>query len=183
MTAKTTTAVAKVAAAPKTGTAKRVNGSTPAALHNTTNVALAAGVKRIANPRLDLKPGKDEKIGDSFDYLAAKAPSDLHEDMAQWISQVTGVPFTPEMVKAVQLTAVLRHDYQKSNWNQTREAFRGLPVEVCDKRSEHMIQAHVEARQLIATREEREEAAKAAAAKKAAAPARRTPAKAAAKAS
>lgn len=173
----TTTKTVAKAAAPKAApkAAKRAVGTSPADLHRTSNVALAAGAKRIADPRQDVQPGKeDQKIGDKFVYLAAKAPSDLHEDMAEWISRVTGVPFTPEMVKAVQLTAVLRHDYQKSNWNQTREAFRGLPEEVCDKRSEHMILAHVEARAILEAKAEAEAKAAEQAAKKAAAPARRT---------
>lgn len=159
--------------------AKRAVGTSPADLHRTSNVALAAGVQRIADPKLDVKPGKpEEKIGDSFVYLTAKAPSDLHEDMAVWIQKVTGVQVPADQwatfVKAVQLTAVLRHDYQKSNWNQTREAFRGLEPEVCDKRSEHMILAHQEARAILEAKEAKAKAEAEAAAKKSAAPQRRT---------
>lgn len=153
--------------------------ASPADLFQDKNVALAAGVERIADPRLDTKPGKDEKIGDSFVYLATKPASDLHEDMADWILRVTGLQIPADQaatfVKAVQLTAVLRHDYQKSNWNQTREAFRGVEPEVCEKRSEHMILAHQEARAILEAKEAKAKADAEAAAKKTAAPQRRTP--------
>lgn len=92
-------------------------------------------------------------------YLAEKEATELHEDMTAWILEETGIDldtFDGEprdlFLKAVQVTAVLRGVYQRSDRNKKREAYRGLPAEVVAQRSAHMTAAHAEATALIEAR-------------------------------
>lgn len=57
----------------------------------------------------------------NFEALATKAPSDLHENFAQWIYEKTGVRVD---TKTVQLACSLRMDFQSSPENQSHLAER-----------------------------------------------------------
>ncbi len=102
-------------------------------------------------------------------YLAEKAPSDLHVDMARWIFEETGVEIS---AKAAQVVAVLRMEYQRSDANKNREAYRALKEEVVVERSIHMTQSFRDARKRL------EDAAQAAEVKAALAAQKRADAKA-----
>jgi hypothetical protein len=147
--------------------------------------------KTPAKPKPEVKKTDLPEIERDWTYLVEKEPSDLHEDLADFICDLTG--FEPEnkeeFVKAVQMTAVLRMVYQRSDRNKKRSTYRGLPQEIVEQRSVHMVAAHQDARPLIEARKAKEApkpkpvkpatkataqpAAKKASAKKAATPRRR----------
>lgn len=92
-------------------------------------------------------------------YLAEKDPTDLHEDMAKWITEVTGVSVD---VKTVQLVAILRMPYQRSDRNKKRTMYRGLPDAVVQARSEHMRLAAEAAKAVLDAEAAKKQPAKAA---------------------
>ncbi len=148
---------------------------------NTTTTRRAA---KKAAPKVEAPKVKKSDLPEDqrdWTYLADKEPTDLHEDMADWIAEVTGLEVEDReaFIKAVQLTAVLRHVYQRSDRNKARGAYKPLAEEVVAQRSSHMIQAHQDAKKEIEERQARDEA-KAKARKEAAAAkraARKVPAK------
>lgn len=96
-----------------------------------------------------------------FTYLADKAPSELHEVLAAFASKESGVEIT---AKQVQVVLGIHPYFQKSKANKSRSEYKPLDETIVQKRSEHMTQAHVEARELQA---KAKAAAEEAAAKKA----------------
>lgn len=116
------------------------------------------------------QPKKSDVPEDQRDwtYLAEKEPTDLHEDMAAWILEVTGYEpeSTEDFLKAVQMTAVLRMPYQRSDRNKNRATYRALPAEIVKARSAHMEAAAAEAKAEIEQRKAAADAAKKAAAAK-----------------
>jgi hypothetical protein len=91
-------------------------------------------------------------------YLSDKAPSELHETFAEWISAELGTQFDP---KAVQIVLAMHPSFQRGERNKARSEYRPLDGSIVHQRSVHMTQAHVDAK---AEREAAEAAAKAKAA-------------------
>lgn len=54
-------------------------------------------------------------------YLQTKAPSELHVDLAAYIEEQTGLVVSP---KAVQAVLGLHPEYQRSDRNKARQAYR-----------------------------------------------------------
>lgn len=119
-----------------------------------------------ATPVTPLSTKVDDKVRSRGAALRTKAPTELHCDMAAWITMVSGVQITP---KQAQVLANLRMDYQRSESNKIRDEYKGLQVEEVTARSEHMIQANLDAKAAIAKRLQAE------AEKQAAADAKRKP--------
>jgi len=84
-----------------------------------------------------------------YTYLADKAPSDLHEALAAFIIDKTGVELT---AKQAQVVWLMGSKFQASQKNKERENYRGLDEVTCEKRSIHMVQAGKESREIIAER-------------------------------
>lgn len=130
----------------------------------------AAPAKTPAKPKA--KPEPKVKKSDipeeerDWTYLAEKDPTDLHEDFAAWLEEATGQEID---LKTVQAVCVLRMVYQRSDRNKARGTYRALAPEVVEQRSAHMIQAHLDAKQVTDRQKAEAEAkkAKAAAARKA----------------
>jgi hypothetical protein len=78
----------------------------------------------------------------NYEALAAKAPTQLHEDFAEWIFIQTGV--RPDL-KTVQLVTVLRMDFQASPENQAKLAERKQAAAAKKKASAERKKAKLEA--------------------------------------
>ena len=131
--------------------------------------------KRAPAKKVQPKAAKAQPVSEDakdYTYLAEKDPTALHEDMAAWLVEVSG--YEPDdmeqFIKAVQLTAVLRGVYQRSDRNKSRAEYRALPAEIVAQRSAHMLAAHAEAQVQIEARKAAAKPAK----KAAPAPAKRT---------
>ena len=66
-------------------------------------------------PELLQSKAAQRPLKEDYSYLAEKAPTELHEEMAAWITSVTGVVVT---AKQAQVVATLRHEFQRSETNQ-----------------------------------------------------------------
>lgn len=84
----------------------------------------------------------ENKTPKNYEALAAKAPTQLHEDFAQWIYIQTGVKVD---VKAIQLASVLRMDFQASPENQKNLAERKAAAAAKKKASAERKKARLEA--------------------------------------
>jgi hypothetical protein len=86
----------------------------------TVNEADAVEIKSDVTPETKAPKAKD------FTSYAAKAPTSLHSHYADWLQAKTGIDFSnvpeQELVKIVQLSVVLYHDYQASDENKARKA-------------------------------------------------------------
>lgn len=89
-----------------------------------------------------------------YTYIATKAPSDLHVALADFVEKQSGVEVSAKQAQAVWL---LCREFQKSEANKSREAYRPLDETIVQKRSEHMTIAHTEARELQAKAKKAEE--------------------------
>lgn len=78
----------------------------------------------------------------NYEAIAAKAPTQLHEDFAEWIFVQTGV--RPDL-KTVQLVTVLRMDFQASPENQAKLAQRKAEAAAKKKASAARKKAKLEA--------------------------------------
>lgn len=130
--------------------------------------------KKTPAKKVQPKAAKDQAVSEDakdLTYLSTKEPTALHADMAAWLVEVSG--YEPDdmeqFIKAVQLTAVLRGVYQRSDRNKARAEYRALPAEVVAQRSAHMLAAHAEAQVQIEARKTAAKPAK----KAAVAPAKR----------
>jgi hypothetical protein len=91
----------------------------------------------------------------NYEALAAKAPTQLHKDFAEWIFIQTGV--RPDL-KTVQLVTVLRMDFQASPENQAKLAERKAAAAAKKKASAERKKAKLEA-ELAKLRGDKAEAA------------------------
>ena len=133
MTARTTKSAARKSAAPK---------ATP----------------KKAAPKA--QPTKSEEK--DWTYLVDKAPSELHNTFADWISAELGIEMDP---KAVQFVLAMHPTFQRSERNKSRSEYKALGSDVVKARSVHMTAAHQEVRESRKAAEQ--EAAKRAEARKA----------------
>jgi hypothetical protein len=78
----------------------------------------------------------------NFEAIAAKAPTQLHEEFAHWIFIQTGVKVD---LKTVQLVSVLRMDFQASPENQKNLAERKAKAAAAKKASAERKKAKLEA--------------------------------------
>lgn len=75
----------------------------------------------------ETKTSKPATSGEKdYTYLADKLPTELHEAMAAWITEVTGVKVTP---KQAQVVSVLRQEFHGSQVHQTIAAKRRKDAE------------------------------------------------------
>lgn len=81
------------------------------------------------------------KTPKNYEAIAAKAPTQLHEDFAQWLYIQTGVKVD---LKTVQLVTTLRHDFQASPENQANLAERKAKAAAAKKASAARKQAKLE---------------------------------------
>lgn len=170
--ATTTAKKAVTTAQPKAAAAKKASTTRTTRSTSKSTPAKATATAKKAQPKAEPKVKKSDLPEDQRDwtYLAEKDPTDLHEDMAAWIEEITGIEAD---LKTVQAVCVLRMVYQRSDRNKNRSTYRALDEATVAKRSEHMIQAAKEAKEIRdrqkAEAEKKQEAAKAkrAAAKKA----------------
>lgn len=79
----------------------------------------------------------------NYEAIAAKAPTQLHKDFAEWIYIQTGVKVD---LKAVQLASVLRMDFQASPENQKNLAERKAAAAAKKKASAERKKARLEAK-------------------------------------
>jgi hypothetical protein len=84
----------------------------------------------------------ENKTPKNYEAIAAKAPTQLHEDFAQWIYVQTGVRVD---LKTVQLVSVLRMDFQASPENQKNLAERKQAAAAKKKASAERKKAKLEA--------------------------------------
>lgn len=82
------------------------------------------------------------KTPKNYEAIAAKAPTQLHEDFAHWIFIQTGVKVD---LKTVQLVSVLRMDFQASPENQANLAERKAKAAAAKKASAARKKAKLEA--------------------------------------
>lgn len=118
----------------------------------------AAPAKAKATPKASAPKVKKSDLNPwdrDWSYLAEKDPTDLHADMAKFLTELTGVEMD---LKTVQIVSVMRHVYQASPANKQRAEYRGLDETTVSKRSEHMIQAHLEAKEIRALVQAQEQA-------------------------
>jgi hypothetical protein len=78
----------------------------------------------------------------NYEAIATKAPTQLHEDFAQWLYIQTGVKVD---LKTVQLVSVLRMDFQASPENQKNLADRKAKAAAAKKASAERKKAKLEA--------------------------------------
>jgi len=83
----------------------------------------------------------ENKTPKNYEAIAAKAPTQLHEDFAQWLYVQTGVRVD---LKTVQLVTVLRHDFQASPENQQALAERKAKAAAAKKASAERKKAKLE---------------------------------------
>ena len=83
----------------------------------------------------------ENKTPKNYEAIAAKAPTQLHEDFAQWLYVQTGVRVD---LKRVQLVTVLRHDFQASPENQKALADRKAKAAAAKKASAERKKAKLE---------------------------------------
>lgn len=83
----------------------------------------------------------ENKTPKNYEAIAAKAPTQLHEDFAQWLYVQTGVRVD---LKTVQLVTVLRHDFQASPENQKALADRKAKAAAAKKASAERKKAKLE---------------------------------------
>ncbi len=83
----------------------------------------AAVVETPATPEVPAAPAPVAAPAKSFPKaaVAAKAPSDLHKNMAKWLEETTGAVVD---LKTVQLVCSLRMEFQASEANQSDLAAR-----------------------------------------------------------
>lgn len=84
----------------------------------------------------------ENKTPKNYEALAAKAPTQLHEDFAQWLYIQTGVKVD---LKTVQLVTTLRMDFQASPENQAKLAERKANAAAAKKASAAKKKAKLEA--------------------------------------
>ena len=84
----------------------------------------------------------ENKTPKNYEALAAKAPTQLHEDFAQWLYIQTGVKVD---LKTVQLVTTLRMDFQASPENQAKLAERKAAAAARKKASAERKKAKLEA--------------------------------------
>lgn len=96
----------------------------------------------------------ENKTPKNYEAIAAKAPTHLHEDFAQWLYIQTGVKVD---LKTVQLVTVLRMDFQASPENQKALAERKANAAAKKKASAERKKAKLEA-ELAKLRGEKAEA-------------------------
>lgn len=126
--------------------------------------ATKAGAKAVAKkaqPKAEAPKVKKSDLPEDqrdWTYLAEKDPTALHEDMAAWIEEVTGIEAD---LKTVQAVCVLRMVYQRSDRNKKRADYRPLDETIVEQRRVHMEQAHQDARKLREEAKALEEKAKA----------------------
>lgn len=84
----------------------------------------------------------ENKTPKNFEALAAKAPTQLHEDFAEWLYIQTGVKVD---VKTVQLAVSFRMDFQASPENQAKLAERKAAAAAKKKASAARKKAKLEA--------------------------------------
>lgn len=129
----------------KTRKAATTRKATPA--KTTKSSTTKATAKAKPQPKAEPKVKKSDLPEDQRDwtYLAEKDPTDLHEDLAAWIEEITGIEAD---LKTVQAVCVLRMVYQRSDRNKKRSTYRALDEATVAKRSEHMIAAAAEAKEI-----------------------------------
>lgn len=81
------------------------------------------------------------KTAKNYEAIAAKNPTQLHEDFAQWLFVQTGVKVD---LKTVQLVTVLRMDFQASPENQKNLADRKAKAAASKKASAERKKAKLE---------------------------------------
>lgn len=74
-----------------------------------------------AQPELLASKSAAKPLREDYTYLADKAPTTLHTEMAAWLTDVTGVKVS---AKQAQIVAVLRLEFQRSPVNQANLAAR-----------------------------------------------------------
>lgn len=84
----------------------------------------------------------ENKTPKNYEAIAAKAPTQLHEDFAHWLFIQTGVKVD---LKTVQLVTVLRMDFQASPENQKNLADRKAKAAAAKKASAARKKAKLEA--------------------------------------
>lgn len=79
--------------------------------------AAAKPIRKVVPEQPELLKSKaaEKPLKEDYTYLADKEPTDLHKQMAEWMSEVTGVEVT---AKQAQIVSVLRHEHQRSDANQ-----------------------------------------------------------------
>jgi len=83
----------------------------------------------------------ENKTPKNYEAIAAKAPTQLHQDFAEWLYLQTGVRVD---LKTVQLVTVLRMDFQASPENQAKLAERKAKAAAAKKASAERKKAKLE---------------------------------------
>lgn len=80
-------------------------------------------IRKAVGPQPELLASKSaaRPLREDYTYLADKAPTTLHTEMAAWMTEQTGVKIT---AKQAQIVAVLRLEFQRSPENQAMLAAR-----------------------------------------------------------
>ena len=95
-----------------------------------TTATKSTGTRRTAKPATNEPTREEYAAHDGVTiaaeaapkgYLQSKAPSELHVDLAAYIEEQTGLVVSP---KAVQAVLGLHPEYQRSDRNKARQAYR-----------------------------------------------------------
>lgn len=136
-------------------TAKKTTTRKPAAKKAAAKKAVPAHVRKQAKevaemvPAAPDKPKKEQTFEErDWTYLDEKDPSEQHVILAKEINRRTNLeePIDPKHVQAV--LAMFPH-FQRSATNKARSGYVALDPTIVEKRSEHMIIAHAEAREIM----------------------------------
>lgn len=112
----TSTTITTVAAAAKPATTTTAKATSKPRTTRAAKVEVQPIRKAVAEqPALLASKAAQEPLKEDYTYLAEKEPTDLHKEMAAWMTEVTGVPVS---AKQAQIVAVLRHEFQRSEVNQ-----------------------------------------------------------------
>ena len=147
------TVLAGAAAAAKTP-AKRTARKTAPPAHVTKQAAEVkamkpAAKKATATKKTTVAPAgsKKDPMDKDWTYLQEKEVSELHELLAKTITQRSDIEITAKQVQAV---LAFHPHFQRSKINKSRSGYVGLNEVIVDQRSKHMVQAHKDARELMA---------------------------------
>lgn len=97
-----------------TTSSRRPSATTTAAPKGRKSTTATPKETTVTKPAATTKKA-DAPKGRNFAALADKEPTELHKNFAAWLQEQTGVEVD---LKTVQLVAVLRMDYQRSEANQ-----------------------------------------------------------------
>jgi hypothetical protein len=130
----------KVGPAKKTATKRTAKKTVPAHVRNQA--------KEMEALEASGKPKSEQTFEErDWTYLDEKDPSEQHVLLAKEINRRTNE--TEINAKQVQAVLAMFPHFQRSATNKNRSQYRPLAAEIVTKRSEHMILAHSEARELM----------------------------------